>query len=150
MDEFRTLVQRIKPDFRGRFGGDGKYQKGTSESNSVRDVLTRAADFKDILIDRLFWLVRPCDSGKMTEDVFVRALARLFKPPSDFSFTMQVPKSQHMRRFIFGEQPKSAAAAVTVIFNALYNENPGLILYPFYGDISRGEAEEILAAADSG
>lgn len=99
--------------------------------------------FKDEHSERFFYLMVPDESGRMTPDVFERAISALYRPPSDFSFSVPVPRSQHPRRYIFGEQPRSASAAVTVMFNALYNA--GL---PFYGDLSRGEAEQILANPD--
>lgn len=90
----------------------------------------------------------------MTLDVFERGIAALYRPPSDFSYlnvsayqkaltqtqSPAKPQSVYEHRYIFGEQPRSAAAAVKVMYNALFNAG-----IPYYGDLSRAEAEEILS-----
>lgn len=80
----------------------------------------------------------------MTEDVFIRTIERVYRPPSDFAMGLRASKLKITNSYIYSEPPKSAAAAINVMIHALYEGHQRGIVFPYYGDLSRSEAELVL------
>lgn len=163
-DEFVKILTNIPAEFRDKYGSDyqtdivrkliptGKVAEGESLYDEIKEHNPNLTITEEVL-RQLFWLVIPKEgeAAKMPQDSFTRALAALYRPkrPSadEAKGLKTLPRSTPDYRFkydhenctLLNNDPEFAGAAIQSAYKALYKS--GL---PYYGDISRDQADEVL------